>query len=258
MTPGLWKHRWRPIAFALVVDDFGVEYTNTADATHLITALKQHYEFEIDWDGKLFCGITLDWDYNAKTVCLSMPGYIAKALRRFEYSPKNCPQDAPHTHTPIQYSKTTQYAPINNSPSLSPPEIKHIQEVVGTFLYYTQAVDPTLMAALSSIASAQSKGTQQTQQAVEQFLDFCHLHPNAIITYHASPMQLAIDLDASYLSEPTARSQAAGHFYFTSAKNSRNNGAILVISTIIQHALASALEAELAAMYLNAREAIPL
>ena len=25
-TPGLWKHKWRPIQFFLTVDDFGVEY----------------------------------------------------------------------------------------------------------------------------------------------------------------------------------------------------------------------------------------
>eukprot|EP00957_Ditylum_brightwellii_P040535 3067733-Ditylum_brightwellii.AAC.1 len=24
-TPGLWRHQWRPITFALVVDDFGVK-----------------------------------------------------------------------------------------------------------------------------------------------------------------------------------------------------------------------------------------
>ena len=25
ITPGFWKHKWRPIAFSLVVDDFGVK-----------------------------------------------------------------------------------------------------------------------------------------------------------------------------------------------------------------------------------------
>jgi len=25
-TPGLWRHKWRPIQFVLIVDDFGVEY----------------------------------------------------------------------------------------------------------------------------------------------------------------------------------------------------------------------------------------
>ena len=26
LAPGLWKHKWRPIQFTLVVDDFGVKY----------------------------------------------------------------------------------------------------------------------------------------------------------------------------------------------------------------------------------------
>ena len=25
-TPGLWTHKWRPVAFSLIVDDFGVKY----------------------------------------------------------------------------------------------------------------------------------------------------------------------------------------------------------------------------------------
>ena len=26
LTPGSWKHEWRPISFTLIVDDFGVKY----------------------------------------------------------------------------------------------------------------------------------------------------------------------------------------------------------------------------------------
>ena len=26
-TPGLWRHKWRPIIFVLIVGDFGVQYT---------------------------------------------------------------------------------------------------------------------------------------------------------------------------------------------------------------------------------------
>jgi len=28
ITPGLWRHKWRPVIFALIVDDFGFQYTN--------------------------------------------------------------------------------------------------------------------------------------------------------------------------------------------------------------------------------------
>jgi hypothetical protein len=73
--PGLWKHASRPIMFTLIVDDFGIQYTGKQHAQHLIAGLKQDYEaITTDWDGKLFCGIHLDWDYQAHTVDLSMPG----------------------------------------------------------------------------------------------------------------------------------------------------------------------------------------
>jgi hypothetical protein len=32
LPPGLWKHTWEPIQFALVVDDFGVEYAKKEHA----------------------------------------------------------------------------------------------------------------------------------------------------------------------------------------------------------------------------------
>jgi hypothetical protein len=46
ITPGYWMHLWRPINFALVVDDFGVKYIGEEHAQHLINTLKQDYEIE--------------------------------------------------------------------------------------------------------------------------------------------------------------------------------------------------------------------
>ena len=40
-TPGLWKHKWRPIQFVLIVDDFGVEYVGEQHAHHLANVLKE-------------------------------------------------------------------------------------------------------------------------------------------------------------------------------------------------------------------------
>lgn len=58
-TPGLWKHKWRPVTFALVVNDFGVKYKGKQHAEHLLAALGEHYQFTVDWKGSLFCGIQL-------------------------------------------------------------------------------------------------------------------------------------------------------------------------------------------------------
>ena len=73
-TPGLWTHRWRPIAFTLIVDDFGVKYTGREHAEHLIAALKEDYTVSEDWEGKIYCGINLEWNYREKYVDISMPG----------------------------------------------------------------------------------------------------------------------------------------------------------------------------------------
>ena len=47
-TPGLYKHNTRPVWFTLVVDDFGIKYIGQENAQHLIDALKDFYEVEID------------------------------------------------------------------------------------------------------------------------------------------------------------------------------------------------------------------
>jgi hypothetical protein len=53
-------------------------------------------------------------------------------------------------------------------------------------------------------------------------------------------MVLAVDSDASYLSEPKARSRAGGHFYMSSETDERpRNGVILNISKIIAAVMSS-------------------
>eukprot|EP00957_Ditylum_brightwellii_P028933 2185903-Ditylum_brightwellii.AAC.1 len=75
----------------------------------------------------------------------------------------------------------------------------------------------------------------------------------------ASNMILTVHLDASYLSESNTKSRAAGIFYLANRNDEEfNNGAILTLSTIIQYVVTSASEAELAALFYNAREAVHL
>ena len=41
-TPGLWSHKWLPIQFFLIVDDFGIEYVGKQHALHLLNILEQN------------------------------------------------------------------------------------------------------------------------------------------------------------------------------------------------------------------------
>ena len=110
--PGLGKHVWRPITFSLIVDDFGVKYFGKEHADHLIQVLQMDYEIFIDWTGSQHGGLTIDWDYSGREVHLSMPGYVDKALQRFQHVTLVKPENQPFIHTKpacgakIQYAKT--------------------------------------------------------------------------------------------------------------------------------------------------------
>ena len=41
-TPGLWRHKWRPVIFVLIVDDFGIQYAGRLHAEHLLNALQEN------------------------------------------------------------------------------------------------------------------------------------------------------------------------------------------------------------------------
>ena len=73
-------------------------------------------------------------------------------------------------------------------------------------------------------------------------------------------MKLAIHSDASYLSEPKARSRAGGYFFLTGKHNDTtpDNGAVLNVAQVIKAVMSSAAEAELGALYINAKHAVPM
>jgi hypothetical protein len=107
-TPSLWKHHTNQIAFSLVVNNFGIKYTNIANANNLIKALKAEYQCTTDWTGTLYCSLTLKWDYLARTVDISMPGYVKAVLNKFQHPVPTRPQHAPHDWNKPVHGQTTQ------------------------------------------------------------------------------------------------------------------------------------------------------
>ena len=257
LVPGLWRHSTRQIQFTLVVDDFGVKYTHQEDVEHLKAVLEQDYAVTVDWSGKRYIGITLDWDYNRGRVHLSMPNYVKKALKLFGHKIRR-EQHTPYQCAPVIYGAKVQYAKQKpTSPPVDAKTKKFIQQVCGKFLFLGRAVDSTLLCPISAIAAQSANPTEDTLEQTLVLLDYIGTQEEAVITYHASPMVAAAHSDASYLSEPKARSRAGGHFFMSSDSTiPQNNGAVLNIAHIIKHVMSSATEAELAALYIMAREAV--
>jgi len=128
-----------------------------------------------------------------------------------------------------------------------------------------QAINPTLLTALGTLTTQQAQGTQATMEALTQLLNYCAMHPDACIHYHASNIILWVHSNASYLSAPKGRSRAN---YFLSAQLPAtptttdpappDNGPIHILCQFMQQVVAIATKAELGAVFFNTQTACPI
>ena len=99
-TPGLCSHKWSPVQFVLLVNDFGIEYGGKEHALHLLKTLELNHKITTHWEGSKFAGIELAWGYNARHVnrnChISKDRYIAKVLLKYVHPIPKKPQLSPH------------------------------------------------------------------------------------------------------------------------------------------------------------------
>jgi hypothetical protein len=147
--------------------------------------------------------LELLWIGTIKRTCeISMPGYITNVLNKFQHE------------TPGHLSTANmQFATQDNSPPLNATQCTEIHKITGSVLYYSRAVDPTVIMALNDIATEQTVATEKTKTAAGQLLDYLATHPNANIRFQASDMILHIHSDASYLSVSKERNRLGGLFY---------------------------------------------
>ena len=254
----LFRHQDNSTDFSLVVDDFGVKYSNKSGAQRLIDTLQKLHIIAIDWTGSKYLGFSIVLDHDKHTVDISMPGYIEKVLQRFS-AIQTSGAASPAPYTPPSYGNPDQRPASDNSPPLTPVFVRQVQEIIGCLLYYARGIDITILTAVNHLASLQAKPTNDTMTAAHRFIAYCARYPNNFIRYHARDMILHIQSDASYLSRPEARSVAGGIFYVGNHDEpTKINGAIHATSSIIPAVVASVAEAEYAELFHNGQEGASL
>ncbi len=209
-TQGLFKRTTKPIQFTLVVNDFGVKYIGWEHAQHLANMIKQNYTILEDWEGKLYCGVSLNWNYEQQYVNISMPGYIVKVLQKFNHDSPPHPQHSPYLASTKKYGKEAQTPiPPDTSNPLKATGITKIQQMVGSLFYYGRAIYITILTALNHIGAEQATATANA---------YC------------------------------ARSRASGHFFLgwlpQHNKPIRLNGSIHNLCKLLKFVASSAAEAE--------------
>ena len=110
-----------------------------------------------------------------------MPNYVRKQLLKFNHKSPKQPQYAPHRWSLPSYGQKIQEVMEDQSTPLDKPNIKKVQSIAGTFLYYGRAVDPTILPALTDIAAAQSAPTEHTEKACDMLMDYLDTYPNAVL-----------------------------------------------------------------------------
>ena len=160
-------------------------------------------------------------------------------LVRYDHPLPKRNQQTPYAPAPAVYGKKVQEMPEPDNPPLLDAKGKLcVQQVVVSFLYYARAVDLTILASLSEIASMQAARTECTIQKFNQFLDYMASNPDALVRFYSSDMVLNCHSDASYLPATQGRSRAGGHFFLGSIPKDGCpiflNGAILTNCNILK------------------------
>ena len=142
-----------------------------------------------------------------------MDEYIDTALQELQHVMPKQHYKGPSKHIQPVYGTKIQYVEEDTTQSLSPDKIKHVQKVIGKFLFMARAVDNTQLHALNELARKASKGTEATLAAANHLLNYIASNNRPRIMYQASDMILQVDSDASFQVCEQARSRAGGYHF---------------------------------------------
>ena len=139
------------------------------------------------------------------------------ALQKSQHPTPTRTHNSLHQWTAPNYGSTAlQMAHLtDDSPAIYLDEAGNVQQLVGTFLYYTRAVDPTMLVTLNKISYEQSKITQETEKKVVQILNYAATQPEAITRYLTGGMTMHIHSKESFLSYPGDKIRAGGYHYLS-------------------------------------------
>jgi hypothetical protein len=128
-----------------------------------------------------------------------MADYIDKLFQTIRLN-RTKGASTPSTYAPRNYKNPgAQTATIDDTPLATLAQKKELQSVIGTLLYYSRTVDPSILTAVHELGSVQANPTIKDMLKMERLLQYLSTHRNHGIRYYASNMQLQVQSDASYL-----------------------------------------------------------
>ena len=131
------------------------------------------------------------------------------------------------------------------------------------FLYYSRAIEPTMIVTLNNIAAVRSKPTQKMMNKCKRLMDYAATYPIIKLRFFVTDMILHIDSDATYIVQDNAKSQIAGYYILSSypqpapiIPKQAPNAPILVECKTLRLVVASIAETETGGLFHNSQTII--
>jgi hypothetical protein len=251
-NPTIFRNSVTGVAFTLVVDDLAVKWKNRKDFQHLLDTLRQSYTIKVEERLTHYIGLTIDYPVSKNYLAISMPGYADNMVNvlniqqpKFVATPAITPVFNPNSKV--------QRAEQDNSPPC-PDKTRWVQQAIGLANYFARGVNYSIKTAINKIALEQSAPTANTIIKTLRLLHYIYYHRNPVIRFYPQHMQIQSHSDASYLSEPKARSRYSYVVWIGDPVSQHANfyvpGIIQYETGIIRNVVTSVAEAEYTALFL--------
>ena len=145
-----------------------------------------------------------------------MKNYIKILPLKLNHPMPHKTQLTPHKCREVKYGSKTQLAPEEDtSKPLNDAGMLWVQKIVGVLLWIGRAMNNKLLVDLSEIGYQQASATEDTNNAINQLLDYCATYLDDGIIYQSSNMILAGHSDVGFNNETRARRRSGAHIFLS-------------------------------------------
>ena len=160
-------------------------------------------------------------------------------------------------YTPPDYKTAQDVTEPDASGTLTDEEFEMAQQFIGCCMWVSRMTNSPTLTAVSNLTTELAARRRSILPKIDRIIGHLKQFPDNKIRFHASDMLYIVFGDVSHNSVSKGRSRAGGLGFYGWANNlQRLNGAVFMMSSVLDVVTASAAEGEYGAAYMVARHAV--
>jgi hypothetical protein len=244
------------------VDDIIIKYKKQEELDRLITVIESAgYPVKINPSASKYLGMDITHDRPNNVIRVKMEGAIAAIIQQFDRNnapEAETPEYAPDHKYGVQNIYVEKEGDADLIAKFTQEHQHYLQQFLGVCLWLQRTTCPDIQTAVARLSTEQTRITEKTLAKVDRIIGYLKRYHNQELCFYASDMILRGQSDASFNSEFKSRSREGGIFYMGATDPNEINGPVSTISAIEDVLPTSAAEAEIVALYDNAKHVLEL